>query len=981
MKIAKRTIAFFLLAAMILAMMPAAYAAEVDESTPPEDGENTGESPPIEETTQPPDSEENTDTQNSTTEESSEESSATESVPEESEEAQEEIDPAHMKEPLEVITSLWDRLKEKLFSSSGASTMALDTRATISSVGNMCVQGEYKVTLSYRLKDGVSRSCYIQGITWHYVDSNTNPALCLEPNKECPYGVGGMYAEDIVLSTKGSTTAGGKAWDALSDDQHRAIALIALYATPAGFWDSAGMNGGNLLNPTNPNQACFCAAQIMTWEIVTGLRSTTPPYQQLDSKLYNAYDDKGVVSTYYNYLSEKLANHDADAYKYEELPSPEESEYKLAYGVSSKQTLFYVTNRVLREPEPEPDPTGNLTIKKTTEDNKNLAGWQFGLYYNSSCTNLAVGLFSSNANGRISVEGLDVGTYYVKEIGHTNSAVNALYYCNSTNPQKVTIRDGETSTVTFSNKLNLGSVKIVKNTNTGENRQGWKIGLYTDSACTKPISGSPFTTGSDGTVTVSSLSPGTLYAKELPSDDPFWECDTSVKTVTVAPNTTVTVTFSNAHHGEIEIHKTTSTGNHLGGWKFTVTDGNGKTVGEYTTDDTGIAHVSNLEPGQYKVKEKPVSDPYWSIETVLHTVTVTAGQTATDTWLNKELGLGKLRKSTSTGKNINGWKITLYSDEECTKSIATYTTGQDGTVSVYMEPGVYYAKETGDVNDWFSSPYWICDTDVHKLEIKPHAETEIIFQNTACGRLLITKTMATDGSVEGWQFQIKDASGAVIEGSPFTTDSTGKIYVDQLLPGNYTVEELIPENSMYFCATDSIVPVSIKVFETAAAAFTNALRPGSIHLQKNDIMGQPLAGAEFRLEWSEDGNNWEAVRYSDSPYVIKGGCSNSALVKGCLTSGESGYLEWNNLHPNLKYRLTETKAPNGFNKLSSAAFEGTVTDMEDYTVSIRVTNSRIFTLPDTGSTSLQTLNIMSMLAMAMGIAISAYCLHKKGREE
>lgn len=44
--------------------------------------------------------------------------------------------------------------------------------------------------------------------------------------------------------------------------------------------------------------------------------------------------------------------------------------------------------------------------------------------------------------------------------------------------------------------------KLVKATNTGENLSGWKIGLFTDSACTKAVPGSPFTTGEDGTISV-----------------------------------------------------------------------------------------------------------------------------------------------------------------------------------------------------------------------------------------------------------------------------------------------------------------------------------------------------------------------------------------------------------------------------------------------------------------------------------------------
>ena len=201
-----------------------------------------------------------------------------------------------------------------------------------------------------------------------------------------------------------------------------------------------------------------------------------------------------------------------------------------------------------------PPQTGNLSLTKTTEDGKNLSGWQFGIYSNSACTTLVSGPHTTDANGKITVSDLAAGTYYVKEIGHTDSSINALYYCSSTNPQKVTVTAGNTATVSFTNKLNTGGVKLVKETNTGANLSGWKIGLYTDSTCTSAVSGSPFTTGADGTVTVTGLTPGTYYAKELPTDDTYWEIDTAVKSMTVVVNQTASVTFTNTHYAVSYTH-------------------------------------------------------------------------------------------------------------------------------------------------------------------------------------------------------------------------------------------------------------------------------------------------------------------------------------------------------------------------------------------------------------------------------------------
>ena len=340
------------------------------------------------------------------------------------------------------------------------------------------------------------------------------------------------------------------------------------------------------------------------------------------------------------------------------LPSTASSTYNLWYmsGSSYQTTVSLASassgnlNAYFKLKAPDP---GTISLTKTTEDGKNLSGWRFGIYSNSACTTLVSGLHSTNTSGKISVTGLTPGTYYVKEIGHTDSAINALYYCSSTNPQAVTVTAGGTASVSFTNKLNTGSVKLIKATNTGANLSGWQIGLYTDADCSNAMAGSPFVTGADGTVTVSGLQKGTYYAKEIPTDDSYWEFDTAVKPVTVAVAQTAEVTFTNTHYGRIEIRKTTNTGNQLGGWTFRVRDSKGNSYGDFTTDDNGYACTQNLPLGRYTVVELPTEDNYWLTELGFHDVTVKAGETTVDTWLNKEQGLAWFYKKPIPG---SPWK-------------------------------------------------------------------------------------------------------------------------------------------------------------------------------------------------------------------------------------------------------------------------------------------------------------------------------------
>ena len=190
------------------------------------------------------------------------------------------------------------------------------------------------------------------------------------------------------------------------------------------------------------------------------------------------------------------------------------------------------------------------------------------------------------------------------------------------------------------------------------------------------------------------------------------------------------------------------------------------------------------------------------------------------------------------------------------------------------------------------------------------------------------------------------------------TSEDGTI-LETLLPGEYTVEEILPEDSLYVCKSENPQKFSVVQGQIAEVAFINSIRTGRITVHKVDTQRNPLSGAAFLLEWSEDGALWWPVTFSET--AIKGGCANADLVDGMLTSGEDGILEWTNLHPGLQYRLTEVKAPNGYKLLSDIAFSGEL-PADGLTVELTVVNARTFTMPETGAASSTILKVLSLLA-------------------
>lgn len=217
------------------------------------------------------------------------------------------------------------------------------------------------------------------------------------------------------------------------------------------------------------------------------------------------------------------------------LPSAENSTVSIYYSASST----YQTCVKLYSPQVDtlrayfkinaPDP-GAIALVKTTEDGQNLSGWRFGMYSNAACTTLVSGPHTTNSNGKISITGLNAGTYYIKELGHTNSAISSRYTCSGDNPQKVTVFNGTTTSVSFYNKLTVGALEIRKSTNTGNHLDGWEFIVKKDGA---EIPGSPFTTDETGIIRISNLAPGKYLVLESPTEDPYWSGELGYHTVTV----------------------------------------------------------------------------------------------------------------------------------------------------------------------------------------------------------------------------------------------------------------------------------------------------------------------------------------------------------------------------------------------------------------------------------------------------------------
>ena len=122
-----------------------------------------------------------------------------------------------------------------------------------------------------------------------------------------------------------------------------------------------------------------------------------------------------------------------------------------------------------------------------------------------------------------------------------------------------------------------------------------------------------------------------------------------------------------------------------------------------------------------------------------------------------------------------------------------------------------------------------------------------------------------------------------------------------------------------------------------------------------------------------NGSNWKPVEASSIPGWGK--CTTPGLENGILVTDSSGYVSFEGLAVGVHYRITEVKAPNGFQLLGDYVYEGILTAKGEV-ITLDVINSPVFTLPHTGSRSM--IGISAGLGLCLLTCIGAvYYLKKK----
>ncbi len=467
------------------------------------------------------------------------------------------------------------------------------------------------------------------------------------------------------------------------------------------------------------------------------------------------------------------------------------------------------------------------------------------------------GIYFTNKDGQIVLHGV-VGTLVVTE------TVALPGYTMDNRPQTVVVDPNDTQTLYFTNTPSTTLVieKYIEGTTTP--LKGVTFLVTDSSGAVVGKSNGEYITDENGRIVIEDLTPGTtVVAKEIKTLDGF-VLDTTPKSILIKEGEVQTLRFYNKAKGTLVIQKKDSvTGALLSGAKFQLTYADGSFVdydnghmsskGIYVTDENGEIRVYGVV-GTIVAKELEAA-PGYVIDPKTQTVTVNAEDTQTLVFRNEPLVSLTITKLDSvTGKPVSGAEFTVR--DSYGNLLGKYVTGKDGTVTVTgLIPGTtLIVHESGVPKGYVLDPTpKVITVRSGSNSVSTGAGNDLVFENDPTVSLVIEKYIdGTTTPLQGVTFLVTDSSGKVIGGSngEYITDEFGRIVIRDLEPGSTVVAREVKTVDGYVLDTTPKT-IEIKAGEAQTLRFYNKAE-GTLIVQKKDKQtGEPLAGVEFEITYSD----------------------------------------------------------------------------------------------------------------------------------
>ena len=466
---------------------------------------------------------------------------------------------------------------------------------------------------------------------------------------------------------------------------------------------------------------------------------------------------------------------------------------------------------------------------------------------------------TTDSHGRIFLDSIPVGTYRVTEINVPSHVILCPI------PQEVSLKAGETSTVTFFNALKP-SLEIRKvDSVTGDPVKGakfqiWYASNHTDTGELNDL-GVHYTDESgkiilpevkDGWYKVTELEPAPGYSIKEPATQ---ECF-------ISGGESKVLTFENTPLSAIIIRKVDSeTGQPLEGAWFRIrylggTSGTGGAViGEYRTSSNGTIVVTGLKAGTYVCEEISAPDGY-VITDATETVYLSGKDqdVITVTFGNDKMGsLLIVKKDAVTGAPISDVEFFITDSDGSVIGNANgkYVTDSAGTIRIDgLTPGMTVIAREVRAKDGY-----ILDDTPQSIKIKRNSVMTLEFRNQPRGGVLVKKVDAvTNAPISDVEFLVTDSDGNLIGNAngKFVTDSAGTFTITDIAPGTTLVIKETRAKAGYIL-DDTPQTVKVKSNEVTTLEFRNQPKGGVLVKKVDAATNEPISDVEF-IVTDSDGN-------------------------------------------------------------------------------------------------------------------------------
>ncbi|MBM6724002.1 SpaA isopeptide-forming pilin-related protein [Pseudoflavonifractor phocaeensis] len=479
-----------------------------------------------------------------------------------------------------------------------------------------------------------------------------------------------------------------------------------------------------------------------------------------------------------------------------------------------------------------------------------------------------IGRYTTDAQGEALIRPIEPGHYIVREVGAPDG-----YELPNVTEKTVTVLAGRINRVVFED-LAYGSLIVrLEDGADGSPLANGRFQLFWAATGEMIQEG---VTANDGTIHWGDLPTGDYIIRQTYAPDGYTMTETEIRE-TVVSNETRTVVFQNVTAG-IVIEKLDRTNSDpLSGARFQVTrDEDNIVIGEYVTDEDGLALVGGLTPGMYTVEEIVAPEGY-ELDSEAQTVHVKASEFAHATFTDTPFAGITVNTVDQSNSPLAGVVIEIYRQNG--ELINTWTTDNTGIIQTEKLTSGYYVIKVIKNPDGYTPV-----TTETTVQIKDGVNANVRLVFNAGGTLNIYALNGDEVGLAGMQVEVTTINGTRV--GTYTTDATGIIKVPGLNAGWYVVTVTKAPDGYTINEVNQSQNVEVTSDGTAEVKFRFGQTYGVQIRTSVEQTGAMVPGVEYRI-----------TRLDGS-------------IVGTYTSNDMG-LVYVNLEPGW-YVIEQTKLPAGY---------------------------------------------------------------------